>query len=132
MAPTLRPCPASCGQLVLRARTVNAKTQFLNPDPDPDGNVAVYIDHMDNVRARGLRKGEKPADYEVIYMPHKATCAVERALRARAASQSQASVIQLRAYSSALARHAAAARSQRGRRPAPPVTGIRYNPGRTK
>lgn len=130
MAPTLRLCPEGCGKPVLRARTENAKDQYLDPVPDPAGNTAVWIDHQDNVRARGLRKGERPADYEDIYMPHKATCQVEAKRRQLRARQPAGSVAQLDAYRAARALQAAGKRNRRGRRSKPPITGIRHNPGR--
>lgn len=133
MAPSLRPCPDNCGQLVLRARTEAMKWQALNPEPDPEGNVAARVDHRDNVFARTLRKNEAPAPFERVYMPHKATCAVERAQRDQRARQPQASVTDLGAWRAAASRHNATLRRKRGKRPGPPVTGIRYNPrGRTR
>lgn len=130
MAPTPVYCPDGCGALVLRGRTENAKTQYLDPVPDPAGNTAVFIDHQDNVRARGLRKGEKPADYEEIYMPHKATCQVEAKRRAQRARQPAGSVTQLGAYRAARALRAAGQRNSRGRRPGPPPAGYRHDPGK--
>lgn len=128
MAPTPVRCPAGCGALVLRGRTENAKTQYLNIEPDPAGNTAVWIDAQDNVRARGLRKGERPVGLEQIYMPHKATCQVELKRRGQRARQPAGSVVQLNAYRTARALQAAGKRSRRARRPGPPITGIRHDP----
>jgi hypothetical protein len=132
MAPTPGYCPDGCGALVLRARTEALKWQLLNIEPDPAGNTAVRIDHQDNVFARGLRKGEQPADFETVYMPHKATCQVEARRTAQRARQPATSVTQLDAYRTARALRAAGKRSRRARRPQPPITGIRYDPERNR
>lgn len=131
MAPTLRPCPAGCGKLVLRARTESLKWQVLDPLPDPAGNTAVRVDHQDNAFARGLRHGEQPADFEQLYVPHAATCQVAARIREQRARQPQTSVTQLDAFRAARALRAAGKRSRRGRRPQPPITGIRRDPGRS-
>jgi hypothetical protein len=129
MAPTLRPCLAGCGAMVLRARTEALKWQELNPEPDPAGNTAVRRDHQDNLFARGLRKGEQPAPYEEVYMPHKATCGRERARRP-APRADGATVVHLSSFRAAQrARRAAAGRAAMPR-VGPP--GSRYNPGRDR
>lgn len=63
---------AGCGKPILWAVTDNAKRMPLDPEPDPDGNVAVWQDT--GRRCRVLLKGEQPTAYERLYMPHWATC----------------------------------------------------------
>lgn len=63
-----------CPALIITAATERAKTMPLDPEPNPDGNVAVHADAMGNLHCRVLRKGEEPLDYETRYMPHWATC----------------------------------------------------------
>lgn len=128
MAPTRWPCRQGCGDLVFRAKTDNAREMQINPEPDPDGRIAVVIDHMDNVRCRQLRKDEKPADFEAIYMIHKATCQVELAVRAQRARQTSTSVTNLATWRAARATQSAARRARRYQRAAPPVTGVRWRP----
>lgn len=101
----------------------------VDPRPDPKGNVAVLRDPVDRrLRGRVLGRGSEPGRGEVLYMPHKATCPVEAALRAQKAAQPQSSVTQLDAWRAANARLAAGKRSRRSRRPQPPITGVRHNP----
>jgi hypothetical protein len=132
MAPTPLTCREGCGALVLRGRTEALSWQLLNLDPDPAGNVAVRIDQNDNVFARTLRKGEQPAAFETVHMPHKATCQIEVKRREQRARQPAGSVTQLDAYRAARSAQAAAKRRQYLRpRRKKPITGVRRKPGRT-
>lgn len=128
MAPTLRPCREGCGELILLAKTDNARPMQLNPQPDPDGRIAVVINHMDNVTCRQLRKDERAGGGEQMYMVHKATCQVELARRGLRARQTRTSVTDLATWRAAQATRAAARRAGRYRRAAPPVTGVRWRP----
>jgi hypothetical protein len=63
-----------CRKPVLQAVTAAGRTQSLNPDPDPKGNVALYRDATGTWRAR-VPTPDHPADpWEHIHMPHRATC----------------------------------------------------------
>lgn len=128
MAPTQRPCPDNCGDMVIRARTEAMKWQLLNPEPDPAGNVAVRIDPRDNVFARTLRRGEEPVGFEKIYMPHKATCRAEQSVRAQRAGGPPGSS----SWRSAAARHQALLRARRAQRRRPQPAGYRYVPRRPR
>jgi hypothetical protein len=55
----------------------------LNPDPDPDGNVAAYCDETGRMRGRVLVKGQEPAPHEKRYLPHFASCTNPAAHRRR-------------------------------------------------
>lgn len=46
----------------------------LNPGENKTGNVAVYQDDTGTWRGRVLRKGQQPAPYEHLYLPHFADC----------------------------------------------------------
>lgn len=77
-----------CGKPLLWAVTDNAKRMPLDPEPGPEGNVAVWLDAMSNCRCRVLRKDEEPAAYETRYMPHWATCTRPPARRRKPATPS--------------------------------------------
>lgn len=67
-------CP-SCHQRIRWAITAAGRRQPINPDPDEQGNLAVYTDGTGTLRARVLTK-ERPAleHLEWRAMPHVATC----------------------------------------------------------
>jgi hypothetical protein len=63
-----------CRQPVLLATTAAGRTQPLNPEPDPAGNVAVHRDATGTWRSR-VPSEELPAHpWEHVHMPHQATC----------------------------------------------------------
>ena len=75
--PSRRCHGTTCRQPILLAPTINGKTMPIDPDPRPDGNVAldrdlfgepVVIvltgDHLDTARTTGRQ----------LWMPHHATC----------------------------------------------------------
>lgn len=49
-------------------------TMPIDLDPAPNGNLAVYKDHLSRLKARTLRKGEEPEPYERRAVSHFATC----------------------------------------------------------
>lgn len=65
---------ASCGADVFWAITPAGKRMPVDPNPVPDGNVAIYRDHLGALRARVLRAGEQPSAYERRGVAHFATC----------------------------------------------------------
>ena len=93
-----------CREPLLWAVTIRGKFMPLNPQPDPDGNVAAYKDHLGDMRARTLGKDQPPMGYERVYMPHAATCA---AVKERKAQRGK--------WNAALAQRAKAGRQRRGR-----------------
>lgn len=99
----------------------------LNPRPDPDGNVAAYQDVTGSLVGRVVGKGGDHLGYERIYMPHAATCEKRDPPAPPAPPEGVTFLDQWRKARSA---SAIAGRNRRGRRPAPPVTGIRVDPGR--
>jgi hypothetical protein len=56
----------------------------LDADPAPDGNLAVYRDHLGALKARTLKKGEEPDLYERRGKSHFATCKHADRFRKRA------------------------------------------------
>lgn len=46
----------------------------LDADPAPNGNLAVYRDHLGALKARTLKKGEEPDKYERRGVSHFAIC----------------------------------------------------------
>lgn len=46
----------------------------LDPDPNPEGNVACFRDGGGRLVGRVLAKDQQPVAYEKRYMPHFATC----------------------------------------------------------
>lgn len=128
MPPTLHQCP-DCGEGVLRARTEALEWQLIDAGPDAEGRVAIRVDAMDNAFARTLRDGELPAGGERLHLPHYATHPGCRDANRRRRQQARRDA-QRAAWKAGLASHAAGKRSRRARRPEPPITGIRYDPGR--
>lgn len=70
-------CP-SCRKAVTWATTENAKRLAVNPEPDPEGNQAVYRDGTGRWLTRQLGKDAAPFGWERRYMPHVATCTGDR------------------------------------------------------
>lgn len=68
-----RPC-RDCGRDILLGYTVNGRYQPIDPEPNPGGNLAVYLDHLRRLRVRVLAAGAEPESYERRAMPHAATC----------------------------------------------------------
>ena len=99
----------------------------LNPDPDPDGNVAVYRDAAGRLVGRVVGKGGGHLGYERLMMPHFATCDKRGEEFHGDVTPGVTSIDDWRKARSA---HAKAKRSRRGTRPAPQITGIRIYPGR--
>lgn len=132
-----------CGRPIVFARVSNKTGRPpgrmpLNPDPDPDGNVAVYRDAAGALVARVVGKGGPCLGYERLMMPHFATCE-KRAAPSPAgtpsnegAKQEPPGVTSLDAWRKALAARGRAARNRRGRRQAPEITGVRIDPGRQR
>lgn len=71
-------CPWGCGRIVRHSVNGNARTIWLDPDPDPAGNQAAYLDGTGTWRSHQLRRNEDPAGHERRYMPHIATCPARR------------------------------------------------------
>lgn len=65
---------SSCKADIMWARTSHGKRMPIDPEPRPEGNLAVYRDHMGQIRARTLGEGQEPETYERRAMPHFATC----------------------------------------------------------
>lgn len=130
MAVTLHACQ-DCGEGVIRARTEALKWQLIDATPDPEGRVAIRVDAMETAFARTLRDGELPAGGERLHLPHYAThpACRDKDRRRREAARRERAAAQHQAWRAELARQAAGKRSRRARRPQPPITGIRYNPG---
>ena len=63
-----------CGADIIWAHTVRGKVQAIDLEPNPDGRLATYRDHLSRVQVRVLREGEEPKPYERRAMPHAATC----------------------------------------------------------
>ena len=101
----------------------------LDPVPSEDGNVAVYRDAAGGLVGRVLGKGEKAAGYQRLFMPHFATCKPQDVAEPASLPPGVTSLAKWRKAASG---HAAARRNRRGRgrRPGPPISGIRIDPGR--
>ena len=68
-----------CWQPVIWALTAaNGKWIALDPEPNPEGNQAVYADQARTLRTRQLGKNSEPLGYERRHMPHVATCPKRR------------------------------------------------------
>lgn len=63
-----------CERDIIFAVTAGGKRMPLDPAPSPDGNVAVYRDHLGRLNARVLVRGVEPEPYEKRAMPHFASC----------------------------------------------------------
>jgi hypothetical protein len=67
-----------CGADVLWAITAKGRKMPVDPEPRPDGNLAVYRDHLGQLRCRVVTRsisGEMTMEsYERPAMPHAATC----------------------------------------------------------
>lgn len=63
-----------CGLDVLWALTKTGAKMPVDPEPNEGGNVAVYRDHLGQLRARVVMVGAPIEDYERRAMPHIATC----------------------------------------------------------
>jgi hypothetical protein len=121
----------ACGERIVFAVVGNKQGRPpsrmpLNPDPDPAGNVAVYKEATGALVGRVLGKDKQPLGYERLMMPHFATCP-----KRSQPQQLPQNVTQLDAWRKAAAAHGRAQRQRRGKRPAPPITGIRINPRST-
>ncbi|WP_344952429.1 hypothetical protein [Actinomadura miaoliensis] len=66
----------ACGQRIIWARTLAARWQALDPEPNPDGSVLAYRDHWGEYRARSVQSAADGPRHplERVYMPHAATC----------------------------------------------------------
>jgi hypothetical protein len=64
-----------CGGPIRWTRTENNRAMPIDPDPDPDGNVAV-LHTPEGFRSRVLRRGEDPLPGEAVHQSHFATCPV--------------------------------------------------------
>jgi hypothetical protein len=81
LSPAVQAC-ARCKSPIVWARTVasesgaGGRSMPLDAYPDPAGNVAVYSSggRRPTLRARVLRKDERPDPLERLAMPHFATC----------------------------------------------------------
>lgn len=63
-----------CRQPIRWSLTVAGRRQALNPDEDPTGNIAAYLDGMSTWRSR-VPTAERPIEtYEKPFTPHVATC----------------------------------------------------------
>lgn len=81
--PTSRPPTApsgpgicrQCWQCVLWTITAAGRRQPVDPNPDPAGRVAVYVDATGRYRSRQL-SGDRPTPEhnEALHMAHAATC----------------------------------------------------------
>lgn len=75
MPSTHRTTPCThCGSPVLLTITAKGRRLYIDPAPNPDGNMACHIDGTDTIRSRHLG-GERPtlehAEWQA--MPHPAT-----------------------------------------------------------
>lgn len=74
--PELRPC--SCGAPIAWARVRTKAGKWspmpLDPEPNPAGNVAAYIDHRRVLIGRTLGKDGQAEPFEKRYVSHFATC----------------------------------------------------------
>lgn len=63
-----------CGKPIRWTRTEAGRRQAVNPEPDPEGNTAAYLDGISIWRSR-VPTTELPITmYERLFMPHVATC----------------------------------------------------------
>lgn len=78
------PICADCHREVLWTVTESGKRLAVDPEPNPDGNAAVYRDGI------GTTKSRRPTDemplmgWERLHVPHIATCRARRAAPAPA------------------------------------------------
>jgi hypothetical protein len=85
-----------CRQPIRWSITAASHRQALNPDEDPRGNVAAYLDGTGTWRSR-VPTTERPIEtYEKQFMPHAATCT--RAPRTLSPNQLPAGVASLAAH----------------------------------
>lgn len=68
----------SCPARVAFAVTEKGARMPLDLEPDPAGNVAVYVDGSGTARARVVTAAEPLATYEQLHLPHFASCAAAR------------------------------------------------------
>jgi hypothetical protein len=77
VTPTGR-CP-SCLEPVILARTeAHGRLFLLDPEPNPDGNQAVFEHPPGDWHTRQLGKDDRPYSFETVYMPHVATCSARK------------------------------------------------------
>jgi hypothetical protein len=94
----------------------------LNPNPDPDGNVAAYRDATGRLVGRMVGKGGEHLGYERLMMPHFATCGKRtepspaETPSNRGAKQERPGVTSLDQWRNAAAGNAKAKRKRRGKR----------------
>jgi hypothetical protein len=69
-----RPICRHCRRRVIWAVTERTRPIPLDPNPNPDGNVALSEPSPGRRLARVLTSGEQPTSVECRYMPHFATC----------------------------------------------------------
>ena len=82
MAPDTATC-RYCGARIQFAITAGrGRPMPIDPDPDPAGNLAVYRDTTDRLRARVLAADEVPEPHEHRGISHFATC-TSRTVRQR-------------------------------------------------
>lgn len=65
---------ARCPALIAWGRTDAGKAMPVNLEPDPAGNVAVYVDGAGVIRARVVSHDLPLATFEHLHVPHFATC----------------------------------------------------------
>lgn len=63
-----------CGADIIFGRTEKGRAMPLDPEPRPDGNLAVYRDHLSVLRCRVVTADAPMQSYERPAMPHFATC----------------------------------------------------------
>lgn len=63
-----------CGDEFLWARTAKGRAMPVDPQPRPDGNLAIHRDHLGQLRARVVTTDAPIEAYERPGMPHAATC----------------------------------------------------------
>lgn len=66
-------CPA-CRRPVVKVKTLNERTQMLDPGHNDVGTVVIRPAAFGPPVAITLRKDEQPRPGENRYMPHRATC----------------------------------------------------------
>lgn len=128
----------ACGKPIIFAVVGNKEARRpsrmpLDPQPDPEGNVAVYRDASRRLTGRVLGKDDAPLGYERLMMPHFATCTGRGSKGSGKVTpikppELPENVTSLSRWKQAQAEHHKQQRRSRSRPRPKPITGIRIPP----